>query len=345
MAKTPTVYRWDDAGAPDISTLLPSDTAKDLRIFHTIIKACLVDGYGSKAAAGWSMPLEEITSNGCRFVLKNAAESGALLYEGGSFCHATAPGYGNNMWACSSVTDMDSPINAWSHKTKYESKSTAFGDNYHSNGINIGRFANAWVVIANENTVALFTGRTSVEFSKSSTATIVGTYSGLTVFGAMITESENNTPQVGNFSIMGGNASRYNGTSGGDSMSDVVSTGVDILGVPKANNHSYKVASLTSQKTSSPLSAWLPLPVVYYQYGSSSPYGNDTGHTHFLCAIPAIKRLMFSQANYSDLNKFMNDNGFEYGKPFDYLGGRWVIFKASQSILTVVSLDPSEWGV
>ena len=42
------VYRWDDASAPVLNTLTTG--------LLPILKACLVTGYGSKTAAGWSNP-------------------------------------------------------------------------------------------------------------------------------------------------------------------------------------------------------------------------------------------------------------------------------------------------
>lgn len=42
------VYRWDDASAPVLNSLTTG--------LLPILKACLVTGYGSKAAAGWSNP-------------------------------------------------------------------------------------------------------------------------------------------------------------------------------------------------------------------------------------------------------------------------------------------------
>ena len=42
------VYRWDDASAP----VLTGEVGK----LAALLKACLVTGYGSKTAAGWSNP-------------------------------------------------------------------------------------------------------------------------------------------------------------------------------------------------------------------------------------------------------------------------------------------------
>lgn len=47
-----TVYRWDDAGAPQLINKTPSE-------WITILKKCLVEGYGSKAGAGWSIDFED----------------------------------------------------------------------------------------------------------------------------------------------------------------------------------------------------------------------------------------------------------------------------------------------
>jgi hypothetical protein len=50
------VYRWDDAGAPQVVTRKPSE-------FMNILKKCLVDGYGSKQPAGWTVAFENGVSN------------------------------------------------------------------------------------------------------------------------------------------------------------------------------------------------------------------------------------------------------------------------------------------
>lgn len=48
-----TVYRWDDAGAPQLTNSKPSEII-------AILKKCLVDGYGTKAGAGWSVAFEDV---------------------------------------------------------------------------------------------------------------------------------------------------------------------------------------------------------------------------------------------------------------------------------------------
>ncbi|WP_351189391.1 hypothetical protein [Shewanella sp. TB4-MNA-CIBAN-0142] len=49
-----TLYRWDDAGAPQITT----GTTKLSQVLE-VIKKCLVEGYGTKADLGWTIAMED----------------------------------------------------------------------------------------------------------------------------------------------------------------------------------------------------------------------------------------------------------------------------------------------
>lgn len=61
-----TVYRWDDPGAPQITT--SAGTADQ---YKNVLKKCLVEGYGSKAPLGWTIPFED--ANGIVFQNNTAA--------------------------------------------------------------------------------------------------------------------------------------------------------------------------------------------------------------------------------------------------------------------------------
>ncbi|EHC04399.1 hypothetical protein Sbal625DRAFT_3989 [Shewanella baltica OS625] len=64
-----TVYRWDDAGAPQLSKgIKPSELIN-------VLKKCLVDGYGSKQGAGWSVPFMDLASN--QIVFRNSTLQGS----------------------------------------------------------------------------------------------------------------------------------------------------------------------------------------------------------------------------------------------------------------------------
>jgi hypothetical protein len=40
----------------------------------------------------------------------------------------------------------------------------------------------------------------------------------------------------------------------------------------------------------------------------------------------------------------MENNSFDYGKPFYYQGNNWVFLKSVDDVVSVFSLDPAEWG-
>ncbi len=50
----PTLYRWDDAGAPEMGG--HADDRSGIALF----KAILVDGYGTKSGAGWTLEYEDV---------------------------------------------------------------------------------------------------------------------------------------------------------------------------------------------------------------------------------------------------------------------------------------------
>ncbi len=345
MARTPTVYRWDDPGAPDLNAIMPTTNDKKRLWMHTVLKACLVDGYGGKAAAGWAMPHEEITSEGCRFVLKNAANSGSLLYEGGIFSGGSADLKSNTVWACVDVPSMDAPTNAWSYKAKYEERNTIGGSNFHKTGLYQGSSCDAWFVIANENTAILYAGRASVEFDVVSTGAAVASIMGEFMFGAMHDGRGGvASPEVGNFYIAGGAPSSYAASAWYNGFVDCLTSVVDIVGLIKADAHSFSYNSPSFEKTYSPLSAWLPVPVVYMQYGPSSPDGDAATRLHFSVALPSIKKLLLHPLDAASLNTFLTANGFDYAKPFSYQGVNWVLIKAPDDIVQVFSLEAAEWG-
>ena len=66
----PKIYRWDDDNAPVASGQAGSGIA--------LLRACLVDGYGDKQPAGWSMPYSN--SEGTLAAFRNNPETGTGFY-------------------------------------------------------------------------------------------------------------------------------------------------------------------------------------------------------------------------------------------------------------------------
>lgn len=67
------VYRWDDAGAPQLTPgIKPSELIN-------VLKKVLVDGYGTKAGLGWSVAFEDAAAFKIAFRNSNAAGSGGFV--------------------------------------------------------------------------------------------------------------------------------------------------------------------------------------------------------------------------------------------------------------------------
>ncbi|MGI3044059.1 hypothetical protein ACRTDM_20230 [Shewanella algae] len=82
MSLPVTVYRWDDPGAPQLQNRTYAEWLE-------ILRKCLVDGYGTKQPAGWSVLFDDAASN--QVVFKTAD---------------TVPGYpGGCMWLSSRYKD------------------------------------------------------------------------------------------------------------------------------------------------------------------------------------------------------------------------------------------------
>ena len=68
----PTVYHRDQTGAPTFVYSTSSSNAAHFNALKTVLKACLVTGYGAQAAAGWEL----IAEGDLHLVLRNGSHSG-----------------------------------------------------------------------------------------------------------------------------------------------------------------------------------------------------------------------------------------------------------------------------
>lgn len=104
MSLPVTVYRWDDAGAPQINSGLPSEIIN-------VLKKCLVDGYGSKVGLGWTKPYEDTAS--FKVAFRNSTVDGS-----GGFVQFWAPNgtdiqsTGLRFKAAKSMTGLDNWVGA-----------------------------------------------------------------------------------------------------------------------------------------------------------------------------------------------------------------------------------------
>lgn len=189
----PTIYRSDDPGAPVIS-----DSRDGL---YQILKACLIDGYGSKAAAGWSVVYDAWVSDGV-FSLTNALQTGVLGLK-----WLDNVSYGPGFFVCEGMIDAVTPVNARSGKNALSSLddlTDVAGWQRATFSANVGSIHTQWVVIANDNTALFFMGNDNVLFSPHITLT-GNSYLQFCGFGAAQNAAGLADGDVGNFHIIGGN--------------------------------------------------------------------------------------------------------------------------------------------
>ncbi|MCU7963807.1 hypothetical protein L5M43_14305 [Shewanella sp. SW36] len=132
-----TVYRWDDAGAPQMSKgVRPSELIN-------VLKKCLVDGYGSKSGAGWSVPFEDEATQ--QVVFRNST-----LLSSGGFVKFWPKSAGNALQATiffQSATLLSSLNQSW-ESTSNRGWRCATGNS---------ALAYKWVIIATAASFYLFT--------------------------------------------------------------------------------------------------------------------------------------------------------------------------------------------
>ncbi|MCS6114458.1 hypothetical protein [Shewanella baltica] len=100
-----TVYRWDDAGAPVISS-----SGKPSEMIN-VLKKCLVDGYGTKSPLGWSVAFEDAVS--FKIAFRNSTTQGG----GGYFSIRSTTGADTangvmKMQSAQAMTDIDTFVKA-----------------------------------------------------------------------------------------------------------------------------------------------------------------------------------------------------------------------------------------
>jgi len=100
---SPTVYRWDDASAPQIlNTGMPQ--------IQAVFQACLIDGYGAKlppvsGTNKWTIPFSDATS----FILQ---QGGIAVRKCAIKLYGLSSGY-CSVIAAVDWTDLNTPIGTW----------------------------------------------------------------------------------------------------------------------------------------------------------------------------------------------------------------------------------------
>lgn len=144
----PTIYRSDDPGAPDMSTNGKNGV-------YEILKACLVDGYSGKAAAGWSIVYDAWNTDGvCTFT--NAGQSGVL-----GLAYNANGTVGPLVFTASAMIDATTGVNVRSGDNVADIANLTDSSAAESGNCSVFGFAGNnqceyWCVIANEHFCCLW---------------------------------------------------------------------------------------------------------------------------------------------------------------------------------------------
>ena len=157
-----TVYRWDDPGAP----VLSNPSAGSL---IGVLDACLVNGYGTKPAAGWT---KEFSGTNLAAYRQGA---GSMCYlrvnDGTGSFKATARGY-------ESMTDVDTGTN------DFPTAAQLVNGIYIALSTSVTAVQKPWIVLADEKRFYLWVGASVLTAASALSAST--TWQGLFFFGDIV---------------------------------------------------------------------------------------------------------------------------------------------------------------
>lgn len=150
-----TVYRSDDASAPQI---IPNNGSGS---YLALLKACLIDGYGAKSGAGWTLEEDDIATNGLMLIRNNPTTGTGRYFriQDNGYIDSTAGKAGTQtnfatIRGCESYTDVNN--------TSGNFPNMAGDSNPDTTGTTTGlcqRYANAtndlaipWIITADDRT-------------------------------------------------------------------------------------------------------------------------------------------------------------------------------------------------
>lgn len=194
----PTVYYSTDAGVPVLSDKQDQ--------FYQIFRACLVDGYGTKAAAGWSVVYDDWANSGYA-TFTNAASSAVLGIV------RAAGAYQPFLFVAEAMIDESTPVNA---RSGYLDVTTPWSPSDTTNGWQrpayISLSITSWCVVANDNTAVFMMAASDAYMYSFPSSAISSSQVSLMGVGAANDYrglGSVSAPNFGNFLIWGGSLGGY----------------------------------------------------------------------------------------------------------------------------------------
>lgn len=351
-----TFYRYTDSGAPTKPANANYNAAS---WFMSIVKACLVTGYGSKAGAGWTVVYEDTTTNARRLALSNGNGVVEFVTWGNTsmavfiWDSITTPGTGriyDTAWA----TAVSAGVNGWcgkNAKLPLASPASVIGINFQfmlSDAIN-----SQWTITADSKSawIDIHPALNSATAPKGSAVTTNTSYHSRLFFGALNT-SDLLRSQFGNFFIM------YDGQSSAASGSLTGATGATdkIIGlrtplnIIPINNTEFISVRYVSNPTNNLLNIKdsiriiLPLLVVYLGADRPAPPGISTVYSNYAFAtVPGIGS--FAQPSGIDFWQYYSTQyavSFNL-EVFNINGIPWIPTTLQSSTSNSAVTDNSDW--
>ncbi|PIQ39555.1 MAG: hypothetical protein COW58_10960 [Thalassolituus sp. CG17_big_fil_post_rev_8_21_14_2_50_53_8] len=150
----PTIYKSSDPGAPAISSFNNA--------VYEVLRACLIDGYPGKTAAGWSAVYDEWSATGIA-TFKNAADSGIL-----GIVKESSTSYGTSLFIADAMVDATHAVNARSGRVVVSDLPNLPSHGAQTRMLRAGMHQH-WCVIGNEYFfIVFFASSDSVLYQNSS---------------------------------------------------------------------------------------------------------------------------------------------------------------------------------
>jgi hypothetical protein len=183
-----TAYHRDQAGAPALTYSTAYNVIAHFASLKTVLKACLISGYGSLPAAGW-----ELIAEGTNYiVLRNGSHSGYV-------CLTWVSGGAIRVYLAETYTGMSGDVMVGAGLKTGVAASNATPQALTAGFLSHSSAVSAWYVVADRKTFVI--GITSSENSADNELALAGqsAYRGFTFYAG--------EDSAGNFLAVGGDAS------------------------------------------------------------------------------------------------------------------------------------------